>query len=45
MQRNQNDSVEAATLKKAQVQNKKDENRMAGARLDRKQTKAKAKNA
>jgi hypothetical protein len=44
-QRNQKDSVEDATLREAQAQNTKDENRMADAKLDRKQTKAKAKNA
>jgi hypothetical protein len=44
-QRNQRDSVDAATLKEIQVQNTKDENRMADAKLDKKQTKAKAKDA
>jgi hypothetical protein len=44
-QRNQRDSAEVATQKEIQVQNNKDENRMASAKLDRKQAKAKAKNA
>lgn len=39
------DSVETATLRAEQEQNTKDENRMADAKLDRKQTKAKAKDA
>jgi hypothetical protein len=44
-QRSQRDSAEVATQKEIQVQNNKDENRMASAKLDRKQAKAKAKNA
>lgn len=44
-QRNRKDSVETATRQEAQVQNRKDENRMADAKHDRKETKAKAKNA
>lgn len=43
--RNRKDSVEAAVYREAQVQSRKDENRMADAKHDRKQTKAKAKNA
>lgn len=43
--RNRKDSVEAADRQEAQVQSRKNENRMADAKLDRKQTKAKAKNA
>ena len=44
-QRNKKDSVEAATRQEAQLQNRKDESRMADAKLDRKETKAKAKEA
>ena len=39
------DSMDAATHKEALVQNRNDENRMADAKLDRKETKAKAKEA
>jgi hypothetical protein len=39
------DSVEAAAHQEAQLQNRKDENRMADAKLDRTETKAKAKEA
>jgi hypothetical protein len=44
-QRDRKDSVEAATHREAQLQNRKDENKMADAKLDRKETKAKAKEA
>lgn len=44
-QRNRKDSVETAARQEAQVQNRKDENRMADAKHDRKETKAKAKEA
>jgi hypothetical protein len=44
-QRARKDSIEAATRQEAQLQNRKDENRMADAKLDRKQTKEKAKEA
>jgi hypothetical protein len=44
-QRDRKDSVETATQQEAQVQNRNDENRMADAKLDRKETKAKAKEA
>jgi hypothetical protein len=44
-QRDRKDSVETATHQEAQVQSKKDENRMADAKRDRKETKAKAKKA
>lgn len=39
------DSVESATLKAERTQNTKDENRMADFKQDRKQTRAKAKDA
>lgn len=39
------DSVESATLKAERVQNTKDQNRMADFKQDRRQTKAKAKDA
>ena len=39
------DSVEVAAHKEAQLQTRTDENRMADAKLDRKETKAKAKEA
>jgi hypothetical protein len=39
------DSVEMASLHEAQAEKIKDDNRMADAKLDRKQTRAKAKNA
>jgi len=44
-QRDRKDSVQTATHQEAQVQNRNDENRMADAKLDRKETKAKAKEA
>jgi hypothetical protein len=44
-ERDQKDSLETVTLMEAQTQNTKDKNRMAEAKLDRKQTKAKAQNA
>ncbi len=44
-QRERKDSVQTATHQEAQVQNRNDENRMADAKLDRKETKAKAKEA
>ena len=44
-QRDRKDSVETATHQEAQVQTRNDENRMADAKLDRKETKAKAKEA
>jgi len=45
VQRDRQDSVETATHQEALVQNRKDETRMADAKLDRKETKAKAKEA
>jgi hypothetical protein len=39
------DSIQMASAKDAQVEKTRDDNRMADAKLDRKQTKAKAKNA
>jgi hypothetical protein len=39
------DSLEMASAKEAQVEKTKDDNRMADAKLDRKQTRVKAKNA
>jgi hypothetical protein len=44
-QRDKKDSVEIAAHQEAQLQSRKDENRMADAKLDRKETKAKAKEA
>jgi hypothetical protein len=44
-ERDRKDSVETAALTEAQVQSTKDKNRMADAKQDRKQTKAKAENA
>ena len=44
-QRERKDSVETATHQEALLQNREDENRMADAKLDRKETKAKAKEA
>jgi len=44
-QRDRKDSVQTATHQEAQMQNRADENRMADAKLDRKETKAKAKEA
>jgi hypothetical protein len=44
-QRDRKDSVETATRQEAQVQTRKDENRMADAKLEKKETKAKAKDA
>lgn len=44
-QRDYKDSVETATYREAAVQTRKDENRMADAKRDRKETKAKAKKA
>jgi hypothetical protein len=44
-ERNAQDSTESASLRQAQVEQTKDDNRMADAKLDRKHTKANAKNA
>jgi len=44
-ERDKKDSVEAVTLMEEQAQSTKDKNRMADAKEDRKQTKAKAENA
>jgi hypothetical protein len=44
-ERDKKDSVKTATLREEQVQSVKDENRMADAKLDQKQTKAKAQKA
>lgn len=44
-ERDTKDSVETVTLREAQAQSTKDKNRMEEAKLDRKQTKAKAENA
>jgi len=44
-ERGRKDSVEAATGQEAKLQDRNDENRMADAKLDRKETKAKAKEA
>lgn len=44
-QRDRKDSVETATHQEVQAQNRNDESRMADAKLDRKETKAKAKEA
>jgi hypothetical protein len=43
--RDRKDSVETATHQEALVQNRKDEDRMADAKLERKETKANAKEA
>jgi hypothetical protein len=45
VQRDHQDSVQTAKVTEARLETTKDENRMADAKLDRKQTKAKAKNA
>ena len=44
-ERQKKDSMETVTLREEQTQNTKDRNRMADAKLDRKQTQAKAENA
>jgi hypothetical protein len=44
-ERDKKDSVETVALKEAQTQSTNDKNRMAEAKLDRKQTKAKAEDA
>src|SRR5688572_18091356 len=44
-QRDHRDSVEIATRQEAQVQNRKDENKIADAKFDQKETEAKAKEA
>jgi hypothetical protein len=45
VQRDRKDSIETATYQEAQVQNRKDENRISDAKRDKKETKAKAKKA
>src|SRR5687768_14713263 len=45
IERNKKDSAETVTLKEAQTPSTKDKNRMAGAKLERKQTQAKSENA
>jgi hypothetical protein len=44
-QRDRKDSVETATHQEALIENRKDEDRMADAKLERKETKANAKEA
>lgn len=43
--RDKKDSLETVTLREEQIQNTKNRNRMEDAKLDRKQTRAKAENA